>query len=173
MDTESTNHLSEREQNKEKLLTTLKEVSVVLQQFIDSKGIDRSLGELHIDENYLDLLSKKAQTGEFAFWGKLLMPGHSFYTITDETIAQIQNIQIPKPLRGKRLGSTFVKLWESALVDRGITTFIATNIKDTGVVSFWQKQGYSIPESHTTSNVPYVMYKHLPKPQAIDSLSNK
>lgn len=146
---------------REKQALLIEEVAVPLQKTIDEKGIDRVLGELRVDKDDLMLLSQKFQNGDFAFWGHVLVPPHSFSEFEGEVVAQIQNIRIPEKLRNTGVGKAIVEKWESEWMKRNVTRFVVTNIRSREAREFWEHMGYAIPEGQPNIDNPYKMIKKV------------
>lgn len=98
--------------------------------------------------------------GSFAFWGGILPDGlMQFSEIGANPTAAIKNLRLPT--RGQGFGTALLDRWEQTLAQQGVTTFVATNVREEAM-PFWEKRGYAIPREEEHKKVPYCMYKKIP-----------
>lgn len=148
---------SPSKENVSKILdATAREIEKVLQEY----EIDPKEAVLKVNDLYPDIQSQHFQFGKFAFWGGMVNKW-SFPELQtkQEYVPVIKNLRLP--IRGKGLGSTIVKIWEKSMEKDGFKDFAITNLSGPKSISFWQEQGYIIPETEKHKKIPYYMSKRL------------
>lgn len=153
-----------RKKEQERKASILERVVPAMQTIVDTyPEISRDEAVMHVDPAYSHLESAKFQTGSFAFWGGLSDTAtfdDPELSGTSPDVGLIQNIRLPKELRGKGVGSAIVDQWEQSLGEQGVINFAVTNIKDTQAKDFWTKRGYKVPQKYAWGNtMPYCMVK--------------